>query len=87
MVFSPSLDRKLMAVEVKTARGLEAPIPKPLFQTRIAGSTLSVSGSSRYVASANGQRFLVNSLPEAVTSAHVAMRRISRSTTPISTSA
>jgi hypothetical protein len=32
---------------------------------------MSVSGSSRYVASADGQRFLINSLPEEETSAPV----------------
>jgi serine/threonine protein kinase len=70
-IFYLSLERKLMAVEVKTARGLEAAIPKPLFQTRIQGSTLSPG--SRYAASANGQRFLISSAPEELASAPITL--------------
>jgi eukaryotic-like serine/threonine-protein kinase len=72
-IFYLSLDRKLMAVEVKTAGGLEVASAKPLFQTRIGGSMFSVSGGSRYVASANGQRFLINSVPVEAASAPVTL--------------
>ena len=72
-LFYLSLGRSLMAVEVKTARGLEAAIPKPLFQTRISGSMFSVSGASRYAASADGQRFLINCASEEAASAPITL--------------
>jgi Tol biopolymer transport system component len=52
-------DRKLIAVEVKTAGGrFEAGIPRELFTTRAA--TFHVAFSALYAVTADGQRFLIN---------------------------
>ena len=54
-------DKRLMAVAVKVGpKGLEASPPTPLFQTRIHSARYALF---QYAASADGQRFLVNSLP------------------------
>jgi serine/threonine protein kinase len=54
-------DKRLMAVSVKVGqKGLEASPPTPLFQTRIHGARYALF---QYAVSADGQRFLVNSLP------------------------
>jgi Tol biopolymer transport system component len=50
-------DRTLMAVEVNTASTFETSAPKPLFATQVSG----YNAPNRYVVSADGQRFLVNS--------------------------
>jgi len=50
-------DRTLMAVEVNTASTFETSAPKPLFSTQVS----SYTAPNRYVVSADGQRFLVNS--------------------------
>ncbi len=53
-------DRKLMAVQVKAGAGFQAGIPRPLFQTRVAG----FSFLGRYAVTADGQRFLISSEAE-----------------------
>jgi Tol biopolymer transport system component len=58
-IFYLSLERTLMAVEIKIANGLKAAIPRPLFQTRIPGTP----SGFRFAASADGQRFLMSSPP------------------------
>jgi serine/threonine protein kinase/Tol biopolymer transport system component len=50
----------LMAVDVKTGSGFAAGTPKPLFRTRIK----SLDIGFQYDVSPDGQRFLVNTLPE-----------------------
>jgi serine/threonine protein kinase len=52
-----SADRKLMAVSVEQRPGFEAGIPVPLFDVRVSGLT---DVRSHYAASADGQRFLIN---------------------------
>jgi hypothetical protein len=54
-------DRKLMAVDVKTGAAFEAGVPKVLFDTRIFQLTTL---RNHYVASRDGQRFLINSRSE-----------------------
>ena len=49
-----------MAVDIKTGAGFEMGTPAPLFQTQVS----SVSSPNRYDASADGQRFLVNTTVE-----------------------
>ena len=56
-----TLDRKLMAVEVKAVAGFAAGLPVELFETR--AQTVSISSQrAHYAASADGQRFLVNNI-------------------------
>ena len=50
----------LMAVDVKTVSGFAAGTPKPLFRTRIKSLDIGFP----YDVSPDGQRFLVNTLPE-----------------------
>ena len=52
-------DRRMMAVEVKTAGGFEAGIPKALFPTR--ASMPPGLSTAAYAVTADGQRFLINS--------------------------
>ncbi len=54
-------DRKLMAVEVKTAAGFDHGIPKALFDTRFPGA---IEIGHHHAASADGRRFLVQSASE-----------------------
>ena len=60
-LFYIATDRTLMAVGVKPGAAFEAAAPEPLFATR----TLTVTDfRSHYVVTADGQRFLINSLLE-----------------------
>jgi Tol biopolymer transport system component len=60
-IFYIARDKRLMAVELATKNGtLEAGPPKPLFQTRIVRPSFVLF---QYDVSADGQRFLINSLP------------------------
>src|SRR5579862_4816579 len=59
-LFFITLDRKLMAVAVKTAPKFEAELPKELFQTQLAGSG-GTTNVFRYDVTADGQRFLIDS--------------------------
>jgi hypothetical protein len=52
-------DHKLMAVPIKRDTTVEPGIPSPLFQTRVTGLT---DVRTHYQASADGQRFLVNTV-------------------------
>jgi dipeptidyl aminopeptidase/acylaminoacyl peptidase len=68
-LFYISADSKLMAVEVATASGtFQAGIPKVLFGAPIwgGGAALNVT---RYDVTADGKKFLINSLPMETTSA------------------
>lgn len=53
-------DRKLMVVDVKPGPTFEVSLPKPLFDTRV----LTFTEFRNYVVSADGQRFLINSIVE-----------------------
>ena len=53
-------DRKLMAVDVTLSPRFEASVPKTLFDTRALTSS---DFRNHYVVTADGQRFLINSLP------------------------
>ena len=59
-------NRTLMVVNVKLGSTFEAGSPKPLFQTRAAVTpgVFTVSTPSSYTVSADGRRFLVNTLTE-----------------------
>jgi eukaryotic-like serine/threonine-protein kinase len=60
-IFYISPDKKLMAVSIDASQGkLVAGVPHALFQTRIVGSRFVMF---QYAVSADGKRFLVNSLP------------------------
>ncbi len=52
-------DRKLMAVAVKPGSTFDTEAPRPLFQTQVPGL---VDARNHYVPSADGQRFLVNTI-------------------------
>ena len=67
-LFYISPDRKMMAVEVSTASGaVQAGIPKALFPAPIfGGATLD---TTRYDVTADGQKFLINSLATETNSA------------------
>ncbi len=55
-LFYIGLDRKLMAVDVKTAAKFEMGIPRALFNVRV---TLTATTGTRYAAAADGKRFLM----------------------------
>jgi eukaryotic-like serine/threonine-protein kinase len=60
-IFYISPDKKLMAVSIDSSQGkLAAGVPHALFQTRIVASRFVMF---QYAVSADGQRFLINSLP------------------------
>jgi Tol biopolymer transport system component len=65
-LFYMAPDRTLMAVDVKLGSTFEAGSPKPLFQTQAVVTPLvfTVSTPSSYTVSADGRRFLVNTLAE-----------------------
>jgi hypothetical protein len=50
-----------MAVDVKSGVRFEPGVPKPLFRTQVTGLT---NARNHYVSSADGQRFLVNTVVE-----------------------
>ena len=49
-------DGSMMAVDVQTAKGLTAGVPRPLFSTAAASRNMTAAG---YAVSADGQRFLI----------------------------
>ncbi len=57
-IFYIDQQRRLMSVEVRTSPGFEARPPKVLFQTQ----AVSAAGYHTYAVTADGQRFLINSL-------------------------
>jgi len=61
-IFYLAADGKLMAVEVQTAPRFEAAAPKALFDPRISRGSAPPYVFHRYDATADGKRFLVNSL-------------------------
>jgi serine/threonine protein kinase/dipeptidyl aminopeptidase/acylaminoacyl peptidase len=68
-LFYISADSKLMAVEVAAASGtFQAGIPKALFAATLAGGGI-VANDTRYDVTADGKKFLINSLPTETTSA------------------
>ena len=60
-LFYIAAGRKLMAADVKPGATFEAGVPKLLFDTRVLTST---DFRNHYVVSADGQRFLINSIIE-----------------------
>jgi serine/threonine protein kinase len=60
-------DGRLMAVDVELDGSFKAGVPKPLFQTNVTPQPLVGSDRNQYRASADGQRFLVNTLPPEAT--------------------
>jgi Tol biopolymer transport system component len=68
-IFYVSSSSKLMAVEVKTAPKFEAALPQPLFDARLY--TGLNFGVFPYAPAANGQRFLINSMPGETASAPI----------------
>jgi eukaryotic-like serine/threonine-protein kinase len=65
-LFYIALDGRLMAVPIQFAldgRSVNAGTPVPLFATRVGGA-VQASNPQQYVASPDGQRFLMNTLPE-----------------------
>jgi hypothetical protein len=61
-LFYVALDNKLMAVPVKTGDVFEAGAPMPLFETHIR----TEPHFTQYDVSADGQRFLINTMVETV---------------------
>lgn len=54
-------DGKIMAVEIdRKAASFDRGVPRPLFQTAIPGTALS----THFAATGDGQRFLLQALPE-----------------------
>jgi hypothetical protein len=69
-LFYIGLDDRLMSVPVKfntTGDKVEIGSPAPLFTTRIGGAVQGVT-RQQYIVSADGQRFLMNTIPEQHTS-------------------
>jgi hypothetical protein len=60
-LFYIAADRKLMAVGVKPGAAFEAGVPQALFGTRVLTLT---EFRNHYAVSADGQRFLINSVIE-----------------------
>jgi Tol biopolymer transport system component len=70
-LFYISPERKVMAVDIKTdSSTFEAGAPKALFQTRLPGYP---APRNYYDVSADGQRFLINNLPEEATSTPISV--------------
>ena len=65
---APAPDRKLMAVEVKAGATFEAGVPRALFETHLPGSPLD---PVQYSVTADGQRFLIDTLAENAASSSV----------------
>ncbi len=64
-LFYVALDQKLMKVDIGMIPEVEIGVPQSLFVTRIKGSRLTSSlALTQYDVSADGQRFLVNTLVE-----------------------
>ena len=60
-------DGRLMAVEIELEGSFKAGVPTPLFQTNVTPQPLVGSDRNQYRATADGQRFLVNTLPPEAT--------------------
>jgi len=66
-LFFVSGDNKLSAAEIQSNITLQPGIPRPLFEVRIVRS----DGRQNYAVSADGQRFLVNTVPEDTSSGSI----------------
>jgi hypothetical protein len=65
-LFYIGLDNRLMAVPIRldaSAMVVEASVPVPLFVTRVGGAVMG-GDKQQYVVSADGQRFLMNTVVE-----------------------
>jgi Tol biopolymer transport system component len=62
-LFYIAVDRKLMAVDVKTDSTFHVGVPRALFEPRVSGLS-PVEARNHYVVTADGQRFLINTLVE-----------------------
>lgn len=67
-LFFLAADRKLMVVEIKGNPTFEASVPRELFQTRVSGLT---DVRTHYAITANGQRFLMVTSAEDITSSPI----------------
>ena len=66
-LFYIALDNRLMAVPIRfppSGQTVEADSPVPLFTTHVGGA-FQVADTHQYVVSSDGQRFLMNTFPEA----------------------
>jgi Tol biopolymer transport system component len=61
-LFYLSTDGKLMSVDVRGGEAFDSDEPRPLFQARVAGIA-----RNHYVATRDGSRFLINTMPEPTT--------------------
>ena len=68
-LFYISADGKMMAVEVSTTPVFKAGIPKALFQTTVLATTGLARNVTRYDVTADGKKFLVNSMLPAAAAA------------------
>ncbi|HYM11730.1 MAG TPA: hypothetical protein VEU62_13425, partial [Bryobacterales bacterium] len=67
-LFYMAPDQKIMAVEVKSGSTFEPGAPKALFQTQVLGVT---DARNHYAVTSDGQRFLVNTVVENLTSSPI----------------
>jgi Tol biopolymer transport system component len=61
-MFYMTLDKKLMAVDVKTTATFQAGTPHLLFKTSASPNLATHSDNQQYYATENGQRFLINTI-------------------------
>jgi len=59
-------DGKIMVVEIKTDKSFEAGVPNALFRANVTYNGLIGYDRNQYAVSADGQRFLINSIPPEV---------------------
>jgi hypothetical protein len=59
-LFYLATDQNLMAVAIKADSTFEPSVPKVLFETRRFGIPPNITVRNQYVATADGQRFLIN---------------------------
>jgi serine/threonine protein kinase len=69
-LFYVAPDKKIMAVEVKIDSAFEAGTPRELFQTQIAPF---IEARNQYVVTADGERFLVNTMLDEISTAPIAV--------------
>jgi len=60
-------DGRLMAVDIRLGDSFDAGVPHPLFQTNVTPQPLVGSDRNQYRPTADGQKFLVNTLPAEAT--------------------
>ena len=75
-LFFLSSDAKLMAVTIHVAangQAIEAATPTALFQTHIVGGAVPGTNAHQYIPSADGRRFLINTLSEDVTTSPITL--------------